>query len=88
MFRQRERRTKRRGYRVQIVQVRPDKLNDFIELYRDEINPALRQGGVPWRSAWRTGQFGNTYERQFITPLASFADLDGGGTAGPCAPGA
>ena len=66
-------------YRVQIVQVRPDKLNDFIELYRDEINPALRQGGVPWRSAWRTGQFGNTYERQFITPLASFADLDGGG---------
>ncbi len=66
-------------YRVQIVQVRPEKLNDFVELYRDEINPALQKGGVPWRSAWRTGQFGNTYERQFITPLTSFADLDGGG---------
>jgi len=66
-------------YRVQIVQVRPEKVTDFMELYRDEINPALRAGGVPWRSAWRAGQFGDTYERQFITPLSGFGELDGGG---------
>ena len=65
--------------RAQIVQVRPDKLDDFIELYRDEINPALRRAGVPWRSAWQSGEFGNVYERLFVEPLASFADLDGGG---------
>ena len=34
-------------YRVQIVQVRPEKLTEFTELYRDEINPALRRGGCP-----------------------------------------
>jgi len=66
-------------YRVQIVQVRPEKLDDFTELYRDEVNPALQKAGVPWRSAWRTGQFGETYERQFITPIAGFSELDGGG---------
>lgn len=66
-------------YRVQIVQVRPERTTDFVELYRDEINPALRRGGVPWRSAWRAGQFGDTYERQFITPLNGFSELDGGG---------
>jgi len=66
-------------YRVQVVQVRPEKVTDFVELYRDEINPALRRGGVLWRSAWRAGQFGDTYERQFITPLSGFAELDGGG---------
>ena len=44
-------------YRVQIVQVRPEKLDDFTELYRDEVNPALQKAGVPWRAAWRTGQF-------------------------------
>ena len=65
-------------YRVQIVQVTPEKLTDFMELYRDEINPALRAGGVPWRSAWRAGQFGDLYERQFITPLSGFGELDGG----------
>jgi len=66
-------------YRVQVVQVRPEKVTDFVELYRNEINPALRRGGgVPWRSAWRAGQFGDTYERQFITPLNGFNELDGG----------
>ena len=64
---------------VDIVQVRPDKLDDFVELYRDEINPALQQAGVPWRSAWRAGEFGETYERLFATPMASFAELDTGG---------
>jgi len=65
-------------YRVQIVQIRPEKLTDFMELYRDEINPALRAGGVPWRSAWLAGQFGDLYERQLITPLIGFSELDGG----------
>ena len=69
-------------WRVNIVQVKPERLSDFIKLYRDEINPALQKAGVPWRSAWRTGQFGETYERFFITPMASFAELDGGGPLG------
>ena len=65
--------------RVNIVQVKPERLSDFNKLYRDEINPALRKAGVPWRSVWQTGEFGETYERHFITPMASFAELDAGG---------
>ena len=65
--------------RAQYVQVKPDKLEDFIELYRDEINPALRRAGVPWRSAWQTGEFGDVYRRLFVEPLDDFADLDTGG---------
>ena len=37
--------------RVDIVRIRPDKLDDFVELYQDVINSALRRAGVPWRSA-------------------------------------
>ena len=72
------------GYwvRVNIVQVKPERLSDFTKLHRDEINPALRKAGVPWRSAWRTGEFGETYERHFITPMASFGELDAGGPLG------
>ncbi len=65
--------------RAQYVQVKPDRLEDFIELYRDEINPALRRAGVPWRSAWQTGEFGDVYLRLFVEPLDSFADLNTGG---------
>ncbi len=64
---------------VDIVQVKPEKLRDFEKLYRDEINPALRKAGVPWRHVWQTGEFGETYERHLITPMASFAELDAGG---------
>ena len=59
-----------------------ERLSDYIKLYRDEINPALRKAGVPWRSVWQTGEFGETYERHFITPMASFAELDAGGPLG------
>ena len=68
--------------RVNVVQVRPERLSDFIKLYQDEINPALRKAGVPWRSVWQTGEFGETYERHFVTPMASFAELDAGGPLG------
>ena len=66
-------------WRVIVVQVKPERLADFNELYREEINPAPRKAGVPWRSAWQTGEFGEFYERMFVTPLESFADLDTGG---------
>ena len=68
--------------RVDIVQVKPERLSAFTKLYRDEINPALRKAGVPWRSVWQTGEFGETYERHFVTPIASFAELDAGGPLG------
>jgi hypothetical protein len=66
-------------YEVDIVQVRPERLDDFNELYLEEINPALQRAGVPWRSAWVTGEFGSVYERLFVHPLTGFANLDTGG---------
>lgn len=65
--------------RVDILQVLPRELDDFIELQLEEVNPALQRAGVPWRSAWRTAEFGNTYERLFVTPMESLGELDFGG---------
>lgn len=65
--------------RVDVLQVQPRELDDFIEMQLEEVNPALQRAGVPWRSAWRTAEFGNTYERLFVTPVASLAELDFGG---------
>ena len=42
-------------------------------------NPGLQDAGVPWRSVWRTAEFGNSYEMQFVTPVGDLADYDSGG---------
>ena len=47
--------------RVDILEVVPRELNEFIEVQIEHVNPALRRAGVPWRSAWRTAEFGNVY---------------------------
>ena len=65
--------------RVDILQVLPRELDEFIELQLDEVNPALQRAGVPWRSAWRTAEFGNTYERTFVSPIENLMELDTGG---------
>lgn len=65
--------------RVDIVQLLPDRLDDYLELQFDIVNPALRRAGVEYRSAWRTAEFGNTYERLFVTPIDNFSDYDSGG---------
>ena len=65
--------------RVDILEVVPRELNEFIEVQIEHVNPALRRAGVPWRSAWRTAEFGNVYERMFVSPMADLRDLDYGG---------
>ena len=65
--------------RVDILEVIPRELDDFIETQVGQVNPALQRAGVPWRSAWRTAEFGNQYERMFVTPMDDLSNLDRGG---------
>jgi len=65
--------------RVSIVHVVPERFEDYIELQIAEVNPALQQADIGWRSAWRTAEFGDSYQLQFITPLRDLADYDVGG---------
>lgn len=65
--------------RVDIVQILPRELDEYIEIQLEDVNPALRRAGVPWRSAWSTAEFGNTYERLFVTPISSMGEFDTGG---------
>ena len=66
--------------RVDILEVIPEELDEFVEVQSERVNPALQAAGVPWRSAWRTAEFGNVYERTFVSPMEDLADLDRGGS--------
>ena len=65
--------------RVDIIEVLPRELDQFIEVQSRDVNDAMRRAGVPWRSAWRTAEFGNLYEWMFVTPMDNLAELDRGG---------
>ena len=65
--------------RVDVVNVVPQRLDDYIELQLEEVNPALQRAGVPWRAVWRTGEFGPTYELRTVTPITNLTDYDTGG---------
>ena len=64
---------------VDVVNVVPNRLDDYVELQLEEVNPTLQRAGVPWRSVWRVAEFGNSYELQLVTPMSSIAQYDTGG---------
>ena len=64
--------------RVDTVHVKPEMWQQFHEIQREEVNPALQRAGVPWRSAWRTGEFGDGYAVMLVTPIEDFAAYDQG----------
>jgi hypothetical protein len=64
--------------RIDTLQVIPEKWDEYREIERDEVIPALRAAGVANRAAWRTAEFGSTYEMVLVRPIADFADYDTG----------
>ena len=53
-------------------------LDEWMDLQKNEVVPALKKAGIPSRTVSRT-VFGNTYEYLSISPLESYGVLDGPG---------
>ena len=63
--------------RVQMVRIKPDMLNEFIDLEKNEVVPALKKGGTKSRTVYQTAIFGNGFEFAIVTPFERFAEFDG-----------
>ena len=68
-------------WRVTVTRVKPEMLNEWIDLQKNEVVPALKKGGVTARTVYATGLFGNAFEYTIVQPMGKFADFDtpGGG---------
>jgi hypothetical protein len=64
--------------RIDTVQVKPELWNEYREIERDEVIPAMRKAGVRSRAAWRTAEFGSTYELVLVRPVPDFGQYDSG----------
>jgi hypothetical protein len=63
-------------YRVTISHVKPDMINEWLDLQKNEMVPALKKAGVPSRTVVSTF-FGNANEYVQIQPFQKWADFDG-----------
>ena len=61
---------------VQIVNVKPEAVNDWLALQQKETIPALKKIKAPAREAWTTSFFGEAFEYFFTQPLDKFAQYD------------
>ncbi len=71
---------------VTITQVKPDMLNEWQDLQKNEVNPLLKKVGAARRAVQRP-VFGNTYEFVSISPLEKYALLDDTGAFAKAAGG-
>ena len=63
-------------YQVTVVRIKPDMIDEWIDLQKNEVIPALKKGGVTQRTVMQTA-IGNSFEYTILTPYPSFAALDG-----------
>jgi hypothetical protein len=61
--------------RYTITHVKPEMLNEWIDLQKEMI-PALKKGGIKTRTVYQTSIFGSNYEYVTITPFESYAEFD------------
>jgi hypothetical protein len=64
-------------FRYTHTQVKPEMLNEWLDLQKNEVVPALKKAGQTTRNVLVAGLFGNSYEYVTVTPFAKYADFDG-----------
>jgi hypothetical protein len=62
-------------YQVTVVRIKPDMIDEWIDLQKNEVIPAQKKAGVKERTVLQTA-IGNAFEYVISTPYPSFAALD------------
>jgi hypothetical protein len=61
---------------VTVIQLKPDMMTTWEDLQKNELIPAQKKAGLPWRQTLANGASGQGFTRITIVPLANYAQLD------------
>ena len=59
---------------IRVTEVKPDMLNEWLALQKNQVMPALKKAGISTRTML-TNAYGNVYEYLAITPLQDLLGL-------------
>jgi hypothetical protein len=63
--------------RVTTVKVKPEMVQEWRDLEKNEIVPAYKKANIPAYAVWQTWLFGDSYEYTLVEPIAKFEQFDG-----------
>ena len=63
---------------VTVVRIKADMLNEWLDLQRSEVVPALKKAGIKQRTVWATA-VGNSFEYTILMPFDTWALMDAPG---------
>ncbi|MFY9727876.1 MAG: hypothetical protein WAJ87_20440 [Bryobacteraceae bacterium] len=63
--------------RVTTVKVKPEMVQEWREIEKNEIMPAYKKANVPAYAVWQTSLFGDAYEYNVVVPVRKFEQFDG-----------
>jgi hypothetical protein len=61
---------------VAVIQLKPDMMTTWEDLQKNEMIPAQKKAGLPWRHTIANGASGQGFTRVTLVPLANYAQLD------------
>ena len=61
---------------VAVIQLKPDMMTTWEDLQKNDMIPAQKKAGLPWRHTLANGASGQGFTRVTIVPLANYAQLD------------
>jgi hypothetical protein len=61
---------------VTVIQLKPDMMTTWEDLQKNDMIPAQKKAGLPWRHTLANGASGQGFTRVTIVPLANYAQLD------------
>jgi hypothetical protein len=64
-------------YRTTIYHLKPDMVNEWVDMEKNEVVPALKKAGVKTRNVYVTALFGNAGEYLITQPFDNFSEFDG-----------
>jgi len=69
--------TPRSWYLVNVVTLKPDMANDWVEFQKTQTIPMQKKGGMKDRDVWQSGApFGEGFTYATLTPITKFVDYD------------
>src|SRR5215471_11707384 len=67
----------RNWYLVNVVTLKPDMANDWVEFQKTQTIPMQKKGGMKDRDVWQSGApFGEGFTFAVLTPITKFVDYD------------
>jgi hypothetical protein len=65
--------------RVTSVRLKPEMVEEWQAIQKNEIVPAYKKAEIPGLSVWATSMFGNSFEYTLVAPIKEFEQFDGEG---------